>query len=119
MVWEAVAHKGFLRDLRRIGLEGDPRIKTGINRLLGLLENKGRPDPHDTFKMGTIVPGVDLEPLRASGIPGSYRLRIGQFRIALAILPDESLVLLTVVTRRDGTSYRNLPKLHRKRFHDR
>lgn len=119
MKWQAQAHTGFQRELKQLGLEDDKRIKEGVRRLLLAVASKGDPDSRETFLSGPIVPGVDLQPLRGSRVPGSYRLRVGRFRIALVILPDEKLVILTVVVRRDDTSYRNLPRLHRKRFHDR
>lgn len=46
---------------------------------------------------------------RAARIPGSYPLRMGRYRVALAILPDEHLVLSTVAAKRDDSTYDRLP----------
>ena len=83
------------------------------------LDRVGSVDPRKAFSSDALAPVPDLQPLRATGIPGSYRLRVGRHRVTLAILPDERLVLLTVLARRDESTYDKLPELHRKRFADR
>ncbi|MBW3582308.1 MAG: hypothetical protein KY455_04335 [Euryarchaeota archaeon] len=91
----------------------------GLARLVRHLDDEGDLDSRTTFSSGPPVPAPDLAPLRASGIPGSYRMRVGPYRLALALLPDERLVLVTVAVRRDDNTYSTLPDLHRKRFRDR
>jgi mRNA-degrading endonuclease RelE of RelBE toxin-antitoxin system len=83
------------------------------------LDRVGSLDPRKVFSSGALAPIPDLQPLHATGFPGSYRLRVGRHRVARALLPDERLILVTTVARRGDSTYDALPALHRKRVLDR
>jgi mRNA-degrading endonuclease RelE of RelBE toxin-antitoxin system len=119
MGWELAQHNGFERELSKVDVRDADKIRAALHRLKDQLDRLGTLDPRKVFSSAGVDPGVDLQPLHSTGIPGSYRLRVGRHRVALAILPDEQLVLLTAVARRDDSTYAKLPQLHRKRFADR
>lgn len=119
MGWELAQHNGFKRELSKVEAKDADAIRAALHRLRAQLDELGTVDPRKVFSSGTIAASVDLQPLHSTGIPGSYRLRVGRYRVALAILPDEHLVLLTIVAKRDDSTYDKLPALHRKRFADR
>lgn len=119
MGWALAQHNGFKRELSKLDARDADKVRAALHRLKDQFDRLGTLDPRKVFSSGSIAAGVDLQPLHSSGIPGSYRLRVGRHRAALAILPDERLVLLTVVAKRDDSTYDKLPQLHRKRFADR
>jgi mRNA-degrading endonuclease RelE of RelBE toxin-antitoxin system len=119
MGWTLAQHRGFARELAKLDRADADAVRASLERLRAQLDRAGSIDPRKTFSSEALSPVPDLQPLRATGIPGSYRLRVGRHRVALAILPDERLVLFTVLARRDETTYDKLPELHRKRFADR
>lgn len=119
MGWELAQHNGFKRELSKLDGRDADTIRVALRRLKAQLDRVNTLDPRKVFSSGSIAAGVDLQPLHSTGIPGSYRLRVGRYRITLAILPDERLVLLTAVEKRDDSTYDKLPALHRKRFGDR
>lgn len=119
MVWELRAHKRFRRDLDKLqGSERD-RILKGLRDLAALLDDLDSLDPRRVAASGALDPVPDLRPLKGTGVPGSYRLRVGPWRVAVALLPDEEIVLVTVLDRRDSATYDRMPDLHAQRFRDR
>ncbi len=119
MGWALAQHRGFARELAKLDRADADVVRATLERLRTQLDRVSSLDPRKAFSSETLSPIPDLQPLRATGIPGSYRLRVGRHRVALAILPDERLVLLSVLARRDESTYDKLPELHRKRIADR
>jgi mRNA-degrading endonuclease RelE of RelBE toxin-antitoxin system len=119
MRWALAQHNGFKRELSKLERRDVEAIRGALDRLRDQLDRVGSIDPRKVFSSDALTRIPDLQPLHASGIPGSYRLRVGRHRVALALLPAEQLVLLTVVTRRGEATYATLPALHRKRVIDR
>lgn len=119
MAWSILAHHGFRRELKKLESPDAERAKEALARLVEQLDRVASVDPRKVAASGALAPVPDLQPLQATGIPGSYRLRAGTLRISLALLPDERVVLVTAVARRGESTYDNLPEIHRRRFHDR
>ena len=113
MGWAIAQHRGFAREFGKLEAADADVIRAALSRVRDQLERVGSLDPRKIFSSGMLDRVSDLQPLRCTG------LRVGRHRVALAILPDERLVLLTVVARRDESTYDKLPDLHRKRFADR
>ena len=119
MGWTVAQHNRFKRELSKLDSRDADAILAALARVRDQLDRIGSLDPRKVFSSGVLAPIPDLQPLHASGIPGSYRLRVGRHRVALALLPAERLILLTVAARRDDSTYDKLPELHRKRFNER
>src|SRR5436309_1937126 len=110
MGWALAQHRGFAREFAKLARAQADAVRGALDNVRGQLDRVGSLDPRKVYSSNALTPTPDLQPLRGTGIPGSYRLRVGRYRIALAILPDERLVLLTVLTRRDESTYDKLPE---------
>lgn len=119
MVWELRAHRRFRKDLDKLQTEDRERVLDGLRGLAAVLDEVDSLDPRRVAASGSLEPVPDLRPLKGTGIPGSYRLRVGPWRVAVALLPDEEIVLVTVLDRRDSSTYDTLADLHARRFQDR
>lgn len=119
MAWEVHAHKRFRKDLDKLPGEAGDRILNALRDLADHLGAVDSLDPRQVAAAGSLEPVPDIRPLKRTGVPGSYRLRVGPWRVALALLPDEEIVLVTVVDRRDSATYDKMPDLHARRFRDR
>jgi mRNA-degrading endonuclease RelE of RelBE toxin-antitoxin system len=119
VAWAVVAHHGFQRELKKLEAEDSLRVKEALAAIVAQLDRLGSLDPRKVAGSGGLAPVPDLQPLQATGIPGSYRLRAGRFRVSLALLPDERLMLVTAIARRGESTYDSLPEVHRRRFYDR
>lgn len=119
MSWEIHAHEKVVGELNALSGEDRARADAALGDLLGYVDATDgavRPAAPD---LGPDVPRPDLKPLSGASVRGSYRLRVGDLRLALAILPDESMVLLTALRRRSETTYPELVRVHDRRPADR
>src|ERR1051325_3509741 len=91
MGWALAQHRGFARELAKLDRADAEAVRASLDRLKAQLDRVGSVDPRKAFSSETLSPLPDLQSLRATGIPGSYRLRVGRHRVALAILPGERL----------------------------
>ncbi|MBI4392990.1 MAG: hypothetical protein HY556_04215 [Euryarchaeota archaeon] len=119
MSWRISAHVGFQREFSNLVVDDADRVRDALARITAQLDRIASVDPRRVFASGTLTPVPDLVPLAGTGIPGSYRLRVGKYRLSLALLPSEKLVLVTAIARRTDATYPKLPDLHRRRFNDR
>ena len=53
-------------------------VRGALSRVRDQLDRVGSLDPRKVFSSGALARIPDLQPLHASGIPGSYRLRVGR-----------------------------------------
>lgn len=118
MPWRTHAHKQCHKELDKLPDEDRSRILEAIDRLTDALDDVGSVDPRKVMGSRRLDAAPDLQPLSGTGVPGSYRLRAGDLRVTLALLPDEEMVVVTAVARRDDATYDRLVERHRTRFHD-
>ncbi len=68
-----------------------------------------------------IVPGPvsQVKPLEGSAYPGSYRLRVGRYRICFIFFPGENVIVFTTAfMKRRPSDYLKAIKRHDKRIHE-
>lgn len=119
MPWEIHAHEAFREELADLESRERRRVRDGVLELGPYLEATGGRVGPAAPPLDPSVPRPDLEPLQGASIRESYRLRVGSFRVTLALLPAEEMVLVTALRRRSDTAYRVLVKEHERRVRDR
>ena len=87
-------------------------------RLREALDRRAPLAPERVFR-SVALPVADLVPFAEARTPGSYRLRTGDHRVALTLLPDEKVVLVTSLERKSDSTYAGLAARHDGRYRDR
>lgn len=119
MAWAVRGHDAFHKELNKLPGEDEQRVREALRNLRDHLERVGSVNPGHVLRSQPLSRVPDLRPLHAADTPGSYRLRTGNHRVALTILPDEQMVAVTGVAQRDQRTYDKLVERHDTRMRDR